>query len=344
MQHQEQKFDWRSSSSPSSAYSAAGSSLPRTNKDIALAGWDARQEHVIPHTNSYYATCVAGGVLSSSIRWALVPLDVVKVKMQVNPTQYPSIRSGLAVLWHQDGIRGIFRGLGPTALAYGCQTGTKYGAYEVFKDAFSTFAGRENAERYRGLIYVFSAGLAESCADVLMCPFEQLKIKVQTCSGQTFPQNTLAGFVAMMRNRQKYHFPFGSLAPLMGRQIPSTIVNFYVFENTVDAIYTHVLQSSSRDDYSTQAQLGVTLVAGYVAGLMSAVISHPADTLVSVKSLPANRGKSLRQLVHEIGVVKLATAGLGPRVLMTGSIIAYQWWLYDSFKTAMGLGTSGGHH
>ena len=338
MQHQQvQDFDWKSSSR-----SAYPSPCVAMNKDTAAACWDARQAHVVPHTNRYYATCVTGGVLSSSIRWALVPLDVVKVKIQVNPTQYPSIRSGLALLWNQDGVRGIFRGLGPTALAYACQTGTKYGAYEIFKDQLSTLVGRDNAERYKGLIYVSSAGLAEACADVLMCPFEQLKVKVQT--SQTFPQNTMTGLWRMMRNPHKYHFPFGSLAPLMGRQIPSTIANFYVFENTVDTVYTHVLQGSSRDEYSTKVQLVVTLFAGYVAGLVSAVISHPADTLVSVKSLPENRAKSLQTLIREIGIVKLATAGLGPRVLMTGSIIAFQWWIYDSFKTAMGLGTSGGRH
>lgn len=338
MQHQQvQEFDWRSSSSRS----AYPSVCPTQNKDIA-ACWDARQAHAVAHTSLYYAKCVTGGVLSSSIRWALVPLDVVKVNMQVDPTQYRSLRSGLAFLWNRDGVRGIFRGLGPTALAYACQTGTKYGAYEIFKDQLSTLVGRENAERYKGLIYVTSAGLAEACADILMCPFEQLKIKVQT--SQTFPQNTLSGLWTMMRDPQKYHFPFGSLPPLMGRQIPSTIANFYVFENTVDTVYTHVLRESPRDEYSTQVQLGVTLFAGYVAGLLSAVISHPADTLVSVKSLPENRAKPLRQLIQEIGVVKLATAGLGPRVLMTGSIIAFQWWIYDSFKTFMGLGTSGGRH
>ena len=163
---QVEEFDWRSTNPNDSSQRV----LSKENK------WDARMEHVVPHTSTYYAKCVAGGVLSSSIRWALVPLDVVKVKMQVNPAQYPSIRSGLVLLWNQEGLRSLFQGLGPTALAYACQTGTKYGAYEVFKDQFSTLAGRENAERYKGIIYVVSAGMAEACADVLMCPFEQLKM------------------------------------------------------------------------------------------------------------------------------------------------------------------------
>ena len=335
---QAQVFNWGSSNHSSGYHLPSPRSASKDTK-----AWDARQQHVVPHTSSYYAKCVAGGVLSSSIRWAMVPLDVVKINMQVSPAQFPSIRSGLMILWNQDGARSLFRGLGPTALAYATQTGTKYGAYEIFKDQFSTLAGRENAERYKGLIYVASAGAAEACADILMCPFEQLKIKMQTSSGKTFPRSTLGGLWTMMQNPRKYRFPFGSLAPLMGRQIPSTIANFYVFENVVDAVYTHALQGS-RDDYGLQLQLGVTLFSGYVAGFVSAVVSHPADTLVSLMSLPENRGKPMRQLIHEKGAFKLATAGLGARVLMTGSIIGVQWWIYDSFKTAVGLGTSGGRH
>jgi solute carrier family 25 phosphate transporter 3 len=287
---------------------------------------------------------VAGGVVSSSIRWAVLPLDVVKVQMQVNPTQYSSLPGGLRRLFREDGVRGLFRGLGPTALAYGCQTGTKYGAYEVLKDRISTLAGQEHAERYRGLIFVTAAGLAEACADVLMCPFEMLKIQVQSTSGRSFPRSTLAGLLTMMRHSKQYSFPFGALPPLWGRQIPSTVANFYVFENVVDAVYRHVLHQRPRDDYSAPTQLGVTLLAGYVAGSLSAIVSHPADTLVSMRSMPEHRGKSSSHLVREKGLWRLATAGLGPRVLLTGGVIAGQWILYDSFKCQLGMGTSGGRH
>ena len=38
----------------------------------------------------------------------------------------------------------------------------------------------------------------------------------------------------------------------------------------------------------------------------------------------------------------LATKGLGTRVLMIGTLTGFQWWIYDTFKTAMGMGTTGG--
>ena len=305
--------------------------------------WDARQAHAVPHNNLYYYKCVAGGVLSSSIRWAVLPLDVVKVHIQVNPTRYEGLRQGLRLLYATNGVRALFRGLGPTALAYGCQTGTKYGVYEVLKDRFSTLAGGpEPAARYRGLIFVTAAGLAEAAAAVLMCPFEMLKIQVQTSGRASFPQSTWAGLSTMMRHAPHYSFPFGALPALWGRQIPSTMANFFVFEHVVDAVYRHVLVHKARDDYPARTQLGVTLCAGYTAGSLSAIVSHPADTLVSLRSMPQHRGKAVGALVREQGLGRLATAGLGPRVLLTGCVMAGQWMLYDSFKCQMGMGTSGG--
>jgi len=34
--------------------------------------------------------------------------------------------------------------------------------------------------------------------------------------------------------------------------------------------------------------------------------------------------------------------GLGTRIVMIGTLTGLQWWIYDSFKTAVGLAASGG--
>ena len=38
----------------------------------------------------------------------------------------------------------------------------------------------------------------------------------------------------------------------------------------------------------------------------------------------------------------LGFSHLGTRILMIGTLTGLQWWIYDSFKTAMGMGTTGG--
>ena len=68
--------------------------------------------------------------------------------------------------------------------------------------------------------------------------------------------------------------------PLWGRQIPYTMMKFACFERTVEALYQYVVPKP-RAECSKAEQLVVTFAAGYIAGVFCAIVSHPADTLVS---------------------------------------------------------------
>jgi solute carrier family 25 phosphate transporter 3 len=294
----------------------------------------------LEHHDLYYAKCLAGGAASSSIRWILTPMDYVKCNMQANPTIYRSFTSGLVSIYSKHGISGLYRGLTPTVLAYSTQSGTKYAFYEFFKDTINQMVGPDNAASYKSLIYIVSAGSAEAIADILYCPWEMLKVKMQTTKQKDFPSSFRPALSLMIRNRQENKFPFGSLKPLWSRQVIGTMANFVTFEYTVNAVYKHILKTHDKSDYSQSVQLGVTFAAGYVSGLVSTVVSHPADSLLSLQARYPD--KTFQEIIHMVGWKKLATQGLLPRVALTGTIIASQWLIYDSFKSMMGLGTSGG--
>jgi solute carrier family 25 phosphate transporter 3 len=288
----------------------------------------------------YYAKCLLGGGLSSSVRWMLTPLDFMKCNMQANPTRYPSFTAGLAIVYQKYGLTGLYRGFVPTVLAYSTQAGTKYACYEYFRDTINEMVGPHHAAAYKSLIYIISAGTAEFIADILYCPWEMLKVKMQTTLPTEFPTQFRPALSLMVQNRNDYRFPFGSLQPLWSRQVIGTIANFVTFEHTVNGIYKHILQTHNKDDYNSATQLGITFVAGYVSGLVSTVVSHPADSILSLQAKHPN--KTFKEIVQLVGWKKLATQGLGPRVALTGTIIASQWLIYDAFKSTIGLGTSGG--
>lgn len=108
----------------------------------------------------------------------------------------------------------------------------------------------------------------------------------------------------------------------------------------MEAFYTHVF-TSPKDSYSKPTQLSITFASGYLAGIVCAIVSHPADSLVSLMGKVENRGKSIGTIAKETGMADLATKGLFPRIIMIGTLTGLQWWIYDSFKSAMGMGTSG---
>jgi len=306
------------------------------------AKWDARWSHPIPHTTDYYLKCCLGGVLSCGLTHAAVtPLDVTKCNMQVDPKKYTGLMSGMRTIVAEEGAAAVWKGFTPTLIGYCMQGLFKFGLYEVFKDAYSTMAGQENAQKYRGLIWLAGSASAEFFADIALCPMEMVKVKIQTSPAGTWPTATGPAIQAMIKNSAETRFPFGSVVPLWSRQIPYTMAKFFFFEKVVSLFYTHVF-TEEKSSYSKGTQLGITFASGYIAGVVCAIVSHPADTIVSLMGKKENKGKGFGQIASEFGYSNLFTKGLSVRILMIGTLTGLQWYIYDSFKNIFGLGTTGG--
>jgi len=212
---------------------------------------------------------------------------------------------------------------------------------KFFKDTYSNALGEENYKKYRALVWCAGSASAEFFADMALCPLEMVKVKVQTSPSGTWPTSFFPAMAKMSEQKAETRFPFGSIVPLWSRQIPYTVAKFFFFEKCVQLFYTHVF-TAPKETYSKPTQLGVTFASGYLAGIICAIVSHPADSLVSQLGKADNKGKSIGTIASEVGLMNLCTKGLSTRVLMIGTLTGLQWWIYDSFKAAFGLGTTGG--
>merc|ERR1712165_212097 len=85
---------------------------------------------------------------------------------------------------------------------------------------------------------------------------------------------------------------------------------------------------------SKAEQLVVTFAAGYIAGVFCAIVSHPADTLVSYMNKA--KGSTVGSAAKDLGFAGM-WAGLGPRIIMIGTLTALQWFIYDSVKVVFRL-------
>jgi len=304
--------------------------------------WNSRTAGHVVHDNMYYFKCMIAGVLSCGGTHTLItPLDVAKCNMQVNPGKYKGLFPTIRKIMAEEGSSAVWKGWAPTAIGYSMQGFNKFGFYEIFKDVYSNMAGEEAAYKYRGLIYLCGSASAEFIADIALCPMEMVKVKVQTSPKGTWPLGLVEATQLMNSRKADTRFPFGSVIPLWSRQIPYTMAKFYFFEKVVEAFYTHIF-TNPKDTYSKATQLGITFASGYTAGVICAIVSHPADSLVSQLGKADNKGKPIGQIAREVGAWKLCTGGLGTRILMIGTLTGLQWWIYDTFKTVCGMGTTGG--
>lgn len=239
----------------------------------------------------------------------------------------------------QEGLRGIFTGWVPTYVGYSLQGAGKYGFYEVFKYYYGE---KLFPNAPQTVVYLGASATAEFLADIFLCPFEAIKVRMQT----TIPPyaTTLRQGWSKVIAEEGFGGLYKGLYPLWGRQIPYTMVKFATFESAVAMIYKQL--GKPKEQFNTLQQTGVSFLGGYIAGIGCAVISHPADVMVS--KLNADRkggegaGQAVGRIYRNIGFAGLWN-GLPVRIAMIGTLTAFQWLVYDSLKVYLGLPTTGGH-
>ena len=99
------------------------------------------------------------------------------------------------------------------------------------------------------------------------------------------------------------------------------MMKFASFETIVEAIYNYL--PGTKSDYGKGAQTGVAFTGGYLAGILCAIVSHPADVMVS--KLNAERGAgegvgaALGRIYGKIGFPGLWN-GLPVRIVVSRSV------------------------
>ncbi|MFH4973357.1 hypothetical protein AB6A40_000066 [Gnathostoma spinigerum] len=279
----------------------------------------------------YFALCGLGGVISCGItHTGIVPLDLVKCRIQVNPEKYRGIVAGFRTTIAEEGVRGLAKGWAPTLVGYSLQGLGKFGFYEIFKVMYGDLLGEELAYQWRTSLYLAASASAEFFADIMLAPMEATKVRVQTSPGVP---PTLRGCAPMIYKTEGIMGFYKGLPPLWMRQIPYTMMKFACFERTVEMLYKYLVPKP-RSQCSKPEQLVVTFIAGYIAGVFCAIVSHPADTVVS--KLNQDSGSSTADVVKKLGFRGL-WKGLFPRIIMIGTLTALQWFIYDSVKVAFKL-------
>jgi solute carrier family 25 phosphate transporter 3 len=120
-------------------------------------------------------------------------------------------------------------------------------------------------------------------------------------------------------------------------RVPYTVTKFVAFEKVSEII----LGQFDKSTLSSSALTGINLGSGLMAGLAAAVVSQPADTMLSkinkTKGLPGESTISrLAKIARELGV-RGSFAGLPTRLFMVGGLTAGQFAIYGDIKKALGM-------
>jgi solute carrier family 25 phosphate transporter 3 len=95
------------------------------------------------------------------------------------------------------------------------------------------------------------------------------------------------------------------------------------------------MSRETRAKLSPTGKFSIMLGSGVIAGFAAAVLSQPADTLLS----QINKGHGPKgPILYRLGILARQTGfkglfvGLGPRMVMTAGLVSGQFLIYDAIK------------
>lgn len=289
-------------------------------------------------TTYYTKSALAGGICCGFTHGAVCPVDVVKTRIQLEPAKYnQGMVGGFRQVIAEEGAAALSTGLAATCFGYFVQGWFKFGGVEFFKIKAAKAVGEKKAWENRTAIYLGAAAGAECIADVFLCPLEACRIRSVSDPGYA---SSLPGVAArLIKEEGMIRGFYSGFGPILFKQVPYTMAKFAVQGRVAESIYNSM--GSSPAQCGAVLNTGVACGSGVVAGVVAAIISHPADTLLSKVNKAGAGGDGsiparMLNITKETGVIKLCTQGLGARCVMIGTLTALQFGIFDSVMRGLG--------
>ncbi|KYQ91188.1 mitochondrial substrate carrier family protein [Tieghemostelium lacteum] len=287
-------------------------------------------------TFSEFLKCGMGGALGCCFTHVIVvPMDVVKTRLQTDPARYRTGMIGtMKTIVKEEGSGMLLQGLGATTFGYAIQGFFKFGLYEAFKREISGMFSKDFAETYRIPIWLTASSIAETIGDIALCPFEATRIR--QVSDPTFASGMIPAMKRIYREEGFYKGFYKGLSPIILKQVPYTCSQFVTYELTNSYFNKYLLETRNiqKKDLSNSQQLTVILGTGAIAGLVASIASHPADTILSKINQEKTDGgvtKAIGNIVKRLGVRGLFL-GVEARCVMVTTLVTVQFLIYDGIK------------
>lgn len=280
----------------------------------------------------YKLLAFSGATACALTHTVVIPLDVVKTRLQTDPDQYKGFIDGLSTIAKDEGPSALLLGFRSTIVGFLWYGLSVYPSYDFFKNILSKNLTPAFATIHMNDVALLAGALASVVACIGLAPMETCRIRTVAEPERYCPLG-LQGTILSIVNENKevgWKALYVGFSSILTRQVIFGSVKFLSFEKACDTIYS--IYPFLKD--STSSSLAVSLVAGAFAGCLSSVVSQPADSVLTfcAKSSTSLSFVEGSQVMVKEGGLGALFRGLGSRCIWAGSIIAGQFFLYGLFR------------
>ena len=271
---------------------------------------------------------LAGGLCSATAHTALTPLDVVKTRLQSDPPEFSGPIEAFRGVVDQDGPAGLLRGADTTALGYALSGSLSFGLEEVILRFAKEIAGPGNALLFGTPLLLCSAAAAVTISTIAVCPFETVRIR-SVAEGN--PDS--AAVLQELLDSEGAPALYAGLVPLLFKDVPSFVTKILTFEAAIGL--TSAWSASLFGDANVGlASVAPSLLAGAIAGFVAALVTQPADTLLTAVSKGSSVSDALGTIKEE---PERMLRGLSTRLVYKVILTSIQFLLLSKIREGFGV-------
>jgi len=252
---------------------SSSASFPHYNSD-SIAATTSTSTSKKPFFSS---SLVAGACAGIVVTFVCAPLDVAKVRMQVQGSlgriKYRGMISSLRQIAVEEGVGGFYKGLGPALCTLPLFWGIYWNCYDKGKVFYADYFPASNPSVH----HVLAAISAGAIGDVITNPFWVVRTRIQTLilhKESRLPSNIsmLGMFRSIYQTDGIYAFYRGLGASFLG--LSHVAVQFPLYE---------YLKTTHRKKYPDQQHesLGLLIGASITAKVSACVFTYPHEVVRS---------------------------------------------------------------
>ncbi|XP_024398038.1 mitochondrial thiamine diphosphate carrier 2 isoform X2 [Physcomitrium patens] len=246
---------------------------------------------------------VAGAVAGGIARTVVSPLDVIKIRFQIQlePTssrnifskggasasvmsKYTGVMQAAHVIVREEGVRGLWRGNIPALLLQMPYTAIQF---VVKSNADSLVAGSPQAARHKGLMSFLGGSLAGTAATIGSYPFDLLRTVLASQGEPKVYPNMRSVMVDIYKRKGVTGF-YAGLTPTLMEIVPYAGLQFGFYDSLRRWALT--LNPLKEDGEHTPLSSTQNFWCGFGAGLFAKLCCHPLDV---IKKRYQNRRESI---------------------------------------------------
>lgn len=273
------------------------------------------------------------------------------------------------------GLQSLFQSADATFLASVVFGSVGFGTTELFRRSFTMIVLETTGPSapVETFTVLYAASLACVLTSFIASPFEILRVRSMAYVEPKKIAFVLSDFLEEKREQRGLNVPiaqmrsfnmrdisaddivplFSGFLPILSRELPFAVIKFFVFDLISNSLCSTI---NAQPQVIDPVQVGVgwiglfvSAISGAAGGFLAAIVSQPADTILTLtssqkkaigeKSASADWKPIVKELISKDGGVLNLFSGVGARSTFFFLVIGLQFFLYDYAKSIFHVGS-----